>query len=184
MEQTRAARNDLYNGLTTEEEMNVSNKITINQLREMPLGKIAMLSVEDLALLQEGLNGAKGHIEAIENKLRGGLDLKYGQRAAMQRSSLGKETGVVRFDDGVFNIVAEFPKRVKWDQSLLAVTVKTILEQWGEDPDQYVTTEYKVSEAAYTAWPDLLRKLFEPARNVEHSRPVYRLEKQNDGGQL
>jgi len=162
--------------------MNLSNIITINKLRGMPPGKIATLPVEDLALLLEDLNAAKAHIAAIERYLHAGLDLKYGGRAAMQRSMLGKGTGVVRFDDGAFIVVAELPVRVKWDQSLLAVAIKTIVEKWVEDPDQYVTTEYKVSESAFAAWPDLLRKLFEPARTVEHGKPTYRLEMQNDGG--
>lgn len=163
--------------------MNIPNRITFDQIKDWPPGKIATLSVEELALLSGDIAQAKAHIAAAENKLRSGLDLKYGQRAATQRSGLGKDTGVVRFGDGVFTVVAELPKRVKWDQGLLAVAVKTIVEQWRDDPAQYVSTEYKISESAYSAWPDVLRKLFEPARTVEHGKPVYRLEKQSDGGQ-
>ncbi len=163
--------------------MNLPNRITFDQIKDWPPSKIATLSVEELACLAGDIADAKAHVAAVENKLRGGLDLKYGHRASTQRSSLGKDTGIVRFEDGTFTVVAELPKRVKWDQALLAVAVKTIAEQWRDDPAQYVGTEYKVSEAAYTAWPDVLRKLFEPARTVEHGKPVYRLEKQNDGGQ-
>ena len=159
--------------------MNLPNHITFDQIIKWPPGKIASLSVEELSLLTSDITEAKSNIAAVENKMRCGLDLKYGQRAATQRSNLGKSTGIVRFDDGFFSVVAELPKRVKWDQALLANAVKTIVEQWREDPEQYVTTEYKVSEASYSAWPDVLRKLFEPARTVEHGKPVYRLELQN-----
>ena len=76
--------------------MNIPNRITINQLRDMPPGKIATFSVEEMDLLLEDLNGAKAHLAAIENKLRSGLDLKYGQKSSELRRASGKDTGTVR----------------------------------------------------------------------------------------
>lgn len=156
--------------------MNIPNRITINQLRDMPPGKIATFSVEELALLLEDLNGAKAHLAAIENKLRSGLDLKYGQKASELRRASGKDTGTVRVTDGRFVVVMDLPKRVKWDRTKLAGAIRTIVEQWHEDPEQYVTTEYKVSETAYGAWPEAIRNLFEPARTVEHGKPTFKIE--------
>lgn len=159
--------------------MNLPNRITINQLKDWPPGKVASLSIDELALLTGDLAEAKAHIAAIENKLRSGLDLKYGQKAAEVRNTAGKDTGAARVTDGNFVIVAELPKRVKWDQAQLAIAVRTIVEKWRDDPAQYVTTEYKISEAAYGAWPLVVRKLFEPARTVEHGKPTFRIERQN-----
>ncbi|MFM8614230.1 MAG: hypothetical protein ACKOC9_05825, partial [Alphaproteobacteria bacterium] len=34
---------------------------------------------------------------------------------------------------------------------------------------------FKVPERAYTAWPERIRKAFEPARTVQTGRPTYRL---------
>ncbi len=156
--------------------MNLPNRITFDQILDWPPGKIATLSVEELALLLEELNGSKARIAGVENKLRGGLDVKYGARATELRKAVGKDTGTVRVSDGRFVVVMDMPKRVKWDRTKLASAVRIIAEQWREDPDQYVTTEYKVSETAYGAWPDAIRKLFEPARTVEHGKPTFKIE--------
>ncbi len=164
--------------------MNIPNHIAFDQIRDWPPGKIAALPVEELALLLEDVNDAKARLATIENKLRSGLDLKYGPRASELRKAAGKDTGTVRVTDGNFVIVAELPKKVKWDQLKLATAVRTIVEQWRDDPAQYVTTEYKISEAAYGAWPLVVRKLFEPARTVEHGRPTFRIEAQEAQSRL
>ena len=163
--------------------MSIPNRITLDQLKGLPPGKIASLSVEELVLLAGDLADAKANIATAETRFRSGLDLKYGTQAMAARQAAGKDTGVARVTDGRFVIVAELPKKVKWDQTKLAAAVRTIVEQWRDNPAQYVTTEYKISEAAYTAWPLIVRKLFEPARTVEHGRPTFRIEDQNDGGQ-
>ncbi|MER2520958.1 MAG: hypothetical protein ABTQ34_09815 [Bdellovibrionales bacterium] len=159
--------------------MSFSNHIAFDQIRDWPPGKIATLSVEELALLLEDLSDAKARLATIENKLRGGLDLKYGPKASAARKAAGKDTGTARVADGRFTVIADLPKRVKWDQPKLARAVRTIIEQWRDDPAQYVATEYKVSEASYAAWPDVVRKLFEPARTVEHGKPTFRIEVQD-----
>ena len=50
----------------------------------------------------------------------------------------------------------------------------------GEDPAQYVEVSFKVSERAYTAWPDRIRQAFEPARTVRTGRAIYRLALMSD----
>jgi hypothetical protein len=57
------------------------------------------------------------------------------------------------------------PKKVDWDQTRLAALSEQI-RAGGEDPGQYVEVSFKVSERAYTAWPDRIRTAFEPARTV------------------
>lgn len=156
--------------------MNLPNRIAVDQIMNWPPGKISTLPVDELALLLEEVTGAKERIAAIESRLRGGLDLKYGQKAFELRKTMGKDTGTVRVADGRFVVVMDLPKRVKWDRGKLAGAVRVIAEQWREDPDQYVTTEYKVSETAYGAWPEAIRKLFDPARTVEHGKPTFKIE--------
>ena len=162
--------------------MSIPNRITLEQLKDLPPSKIAVLAVDELALLAEELADLKGHVTASEAKFRSGLDVKYGQRAAEARTAAGKDTGVVRVTDGAFVVVAELPKKVTWDQAKLTTAVKTIVEKWRDDPAQYVTTEYKISETAYGAWPDVLRKLFELARTVETGKPTYRIEPRQQEG--
>lgn len=156
--------------------MNIPRRIHPSELPEMDIDDIVSLPVEELAALQEDVN--KWRIETNQWKgiVESALEIRFGQRARGVRASCGKITGTVHFDDGPVTITANLPKRVKWDQQKLASITETIRNEWGEDPAQYVKTELKVSETAYTSWPDVIRKLFEPARTLETGKPSYRIE--------
>jgi len=153
----------------------IRNRIRLDDLTGMETGAVAALPVDELALLvgeaQEALDRAK----RIKEWLDGALDLRYGERAAALRRSDGRDTGTARIEDGGFVVIADLPKRVKWDQARLAAIVEQILEA-GEDPSEYVATEFKVAERAYGAWPSSIRTAFEPARTVETGKPIYRIE--------
>ncbi len=86
-----------------------------------------------------------------------------------------KDTGTVRFEDNGFIVVADLPKRVKWDQQRLKELVELIRSGWGEDPADYVKVKFEVSERAYDSWPARLKELFTPARTVETGKPSYEL---------
>ena len=86
----------------------------------------------------------------------------------------GKDTGTVRFQDGSVEVTAELSKKVEWDQARLARLAEEI-RTGGENPLDYLEIAFKVPERAYTAWPERIRKAFEPARTVQTGRPAYRL---------
>jgi hypothetical protein len=72
--------------------------------------------------------------------------------------------------------MADQPKRVEWDQQALAIVVARIRDA-GDDPAEYVMTRLEVSERAYTAWPQRIRAIFEPARTVKLGKPSYSIER-------
>ena len=119
----------------------------------------------------------KASLRQIEDKLDAALDRRYGARATQCRAEAGKDTGTVRFVDNDFTVIADLPKRVKWDQAKLRHAVEIIRTGWGDDPTDYVKTKLEVSEAAFANWPRPVRELFIPARTVETGRPAYRLER-------
>ena len=136
-----------------------------DDLLSLSPGEIAGLPVELLAILQREIDERLKHDKDLKARLDGALVVRYSARAAEARQAQGKDTGTVRFDDGDFTVVADLPKRVDWDQVLLAATVERIRAA-GDDPDQYVDVSYKVPERKYAAWPDGIRGAFEPARTV------------------
>lgn len=152
------------------------NRVTLDDIPGMTVGDIAALPVDQLALLAEEVRDALDRAKRLKDWLDGAIELKYRDRAATARAGEGKTTGTVRLDDGDFVIVADLPKKVRWDQPKLAEAVETIRSGWNDDPSQYVRTEIRVSEATYNAWPEAIRRLFEPARTVETGKPVYRLQ--------
>jgi len=141
------------------------NAPRVDDLTSMPPQDIAALPIELLAILQREIDETLKRVKAAKARLDGALTIRYATRAEEFRYESGKDTGTVRFDDGDFTIVADLPKRVVWDQSKLAEMVERIRAA-GDDPAEYVDIGFKVPERKYSAWPEGIRKGFEPARTV------------------
>ncbi|WP_135470530.1 hypothetical protein [Crenalkalicoccus roseus] len=153
----------------------MSNRITLAQLREMTAGQAAGLPPDQIALLLEDVAAMKADARRLDDLLQAALQLRYGERAAALRRQDGRDTGTVSLEEDGFVIRADLPKRVEWDQARLAEAVETV-RQWGEDPADYVTTEIRVPESRYAAWPPRIRAVFEPARTVGTGRPTFKVE--------
>jgi hypothetical protein len=153
----------------------MSNRITLHQLRTMSPDEASRIPVDQLALLLEDLAELKADAKALGDLLNDALHARYGDQAAILRRAEGKNTGRVRIGDADFEVVADLPKKVEWHQERLAEAVETV-RGWGEDPAHYVTTELRVPEARYAAWPPRIRSVFEPARTVAAGRPTYSLQ--------
>jgi len=147
-----------------------TNRPQLEAIRSLPIGEIAQLPAEHLALLQEDATAALDASKKAKDWIDDAIALRFANRAQALRREAGKDTGTVRFDcDGV-TVVAELPKRVDWDQALIAGVVERIRAS-GDDPDQYVEIAIKVPERKCTAWPDHIRRQFEPARTVRTGKP-------------
>jgi hypothetical protein len=136
-----------------------------HDLPDLQPSEIAALPADVLADLQQESEATLKHAKATKTRLDAALVLKYGAAAVEARRAVGKDTGTVRFDDGDITVVADLPKRVDWDQALLAAMVERIRAA-GDDPAEYVETSFKVPERSYAAWPTAIREGFEPARTV------------------
>lgn len=150
--------------------------ILTEHIRDLAVAQIAQLSAPELACLLDDLGTQKAALRRIEDKLDAALDQRYGARARQSRAEAGKDTGTIRFEDNGFVVIADLPKRVKWDQDKLRHAAEIIRSGWGDDPTDYVKTKLDVSEAAFANWPRPVRELFMPARTVETGRPSYRVE--------
>ena len=150
------------------------NHPTIDDMRLLPIGQVIDLPAEHLAQLQEEARSRLDIAKRALDWIEGAITMRYEQRAIGARAAAGKDTGTVRFQDGNVEVTADLPKKVEWDQHRLAALAEQI-RTGGEDPDHYVEISFKVSERAYTAWPDRIRAAFEPARTVRTGRATYRL---------
>lgn len=154
--------------------------VMAEHIRDLDPEAVASLTAPELACILDDLAEQKASLARIEDKVRSALDLKYGARAKQRRAEEGKDTGVVRFEDNGFVVIADLPKRVKWDQEKLKHAAEIIRSGWGDDPADYLKVKLEVSEAAFANWPRPVRELFIPARTVETGRPVYRIETPNE----
>ena len=150
--------------------------ILTEHIRHLDVDAVAALTVPELACIMDDLGVQKAALRRIEDKLEAALEQRYGARARQCRAQAGKDTGTVRFEDNGFLVIADLPKRVKWDQDKLQHAVEIIRSGWGDDPADYVKTKLDVSEAAFANWPRPVRELFMPARTVETAKPKFQIQ--------
>ncbi len=155
--------------------MSLPNRTSLAQLPGMTAAQVAALPLDHLALLLDDAAELRADAKRVTDLLHDALHARFGEAAAAARRADGKDTGRVRLAEDGFEVLADLPKRVEWDQPKLAAAVTTIRD-WGEDPADYVTTEIRVSESRFTAWPPRIRDVFAPARTVATGRPSYSLE--------
>lgn len=151
-----------------------SNRVTLDGLRRLSVAEVADLPIEQLAALQEDVAALKADARACDDKLSETLALKFGEFADKARRVIGKDTGTVRWDEDGYQIVADLPKAVVWDQKLLA-RAEDELRMWGERPEEFLTIKRGVAETKYSAWPSSIRDVFEPARTVKAGKPRFEL---------
>ena len=152
----------------------LSNRPTLDSIRMLPIGEIAALPVQHLALLQEDAAAALEASKKTKDWIDGAITLRFADHVQALRREAGKDTGPVRFEQDGVSVVADLPKRVDWDQALIAGVVERI-RAGGDDPTQYVDIAIKVPERKYTAWPESIRTAFAPARTVKTGKPSFRL---------
>ena len=152
--------------------MTISNHITLADIHRMPVGQIAALHADQLAMLREAADQQLTQAKTVSDWLDGAIALKYAERAAKCRSKAGKDTGTIRVTDGDVTVIADLTKRIDWDQAKLAQIAENIASA-GEDPAEFIETTLKVSERKYTALPESWRKGFEPARTVRTGKAKF-----------
>jgi hypothetical protein len=152
----------------------LSNRPTLDAIRTMPVGEVAALPAEYLALLQQEAAAALKTAKIVVDWLDGAIALRFADHVQALRREAGKDTGTVRFDRDGVTVVADLPKKVDWDQTLIAGVVERIRAA-GDDPNQYVDVAIKVPERKYTAWPENIRTAFAPARTVKTGKQTFRL---------
>jgi hypothetical protein len=159
--------------------MIASNRPSLDEIRNLPIGAIAALPADQLALLAEDSEAALQHAKDLKDWLEGAIALRYGDRASSARAAVDKDVGRVSFDDGPVTVTADLPKRVEWDQAQLAAVVERIRAA-GEEPSEYVDLAFKVPERKYAAWPAHIRAAFAPARTVRVGKPSFVLRLRED----
>lgn len=142
------------------------NTLSVDDMLNLPTGEMAQMPVELLAALQAELDNAARQLKSATLRLNTAFEVRYATRAAEARRACGKDTGTVRLVDGDYDVVADLPKRVDWDQEKLAQIAQNIASA-GEDPTEFIDTKLSVSERTYGALPEAWRKGFEPARTVK-----------------
>ena len=143
-------------------------------LVSIPATELAAFDARSLFQLKTLASGRLATAKAEVDHIEHALNLKYAERAKHLRLVAGKDSGVVHFDDGDVRITADLPKKVEWDQTLLA-NLEARIAANGDNPREYIDVSYRVSETKFSAWASALREQFIPARTVKVGKPSFRL---------
>ena len=73
--------------------MTISNHITLADIHRMPVGQIAALPSDQLALLREAADQQLTQTKTVSDWLDGAISLKYAERASECRHEAGKDMG-------------------------------------------------------------------------------------------
>ena len=160
--------------------MSIPNRPNLADLLHMPVGAVVALPADDLALLQDEADEALRFAKLTKDWIDGALAVKYADAANAARQAAGKDTGTIRFLDDTVTVIADLPKKIDWDQALIAEIIERI-RAGGDDPAEYVEISFKVPERKYTAWPESIRATFAPARTVKTGKQTFRLTINNEG---
>lgn len=150
------------------------SNLALDQILATQISMLAEQSSESLFQLKHDAASLMATAKALAEHLDQALSLKYAERAQQLRLASGKDTGIVHFDDGRVRITADLPKKIEWDQAILADIAQRIAAN-GDDPSEYVEISYRVSETKFNAWPDSLKSVFVPARTLKNGKPGFRL---------
>lgn len=98
--------------------------------------------------------------------------------AGVQEQLAGKDygAGTANLQTEQHKIKIVLTKKVKYDQDgLRGLYVK--IKESGDNPDEYIKTEFDVSESAFKAWPEKIKAAFAPFRTTSLSSPTITVEK-------
>ena len=153
----------------------MNNTITIDSARNIPIGQLSELPIATLASLQRDANDHLDKAKRLKDWLDSAISLKYQNKSTQTREFQDKVTGTIHFNDGNFKVTSIIAKKVDWNQSKLKEAISQIKEH-GDNPYEYVTIAYKLSEAKFNAWPEYIKKFFRPARILKTSKESFKIE--------
>lgn len=138
------------------------------------------LSVDELAEqsphvlwnLQDQLKSDTRQLALCREHFDKAVSKKYSMRIAAERHSLSDTTGMVCIKDEDISVCAAMAKTIEWDQKKLAHIAKKLILA-GEDPTEFITITYHVSESVYDDWPDVLRDQFSSARSTQLGEQLF-----------
>jgi hypothetical protein len=148
-------------------------------LETLSAKEISVLEVHDLMDLNDQVAKLINHAKELKEKLEDGLNLRFSEAVKNNLRSESKitagenkDTGTTRFFDGAFQIAAEVPKKVTWDNEKMEELIKRIPDDRRKD---IVKISYSIEERKYSALPHEYQELFGEARTVTPGKTKFQI---------
>lgn len=134
-------------------------------------------TVSELAILCDGAEAAKDLLAKAVELLDNEKERRFAQSAKEARQVDGKDYGTIRiYVEHGWEVVCEIAKKVDWVQDKLK-TLRERIVSFGDDPEEYMTVELKISEKKFDTWLPEVKAMFLPARTVRLGKQKFKLVK-------
>jgi hypothetical protein len=143
-------------------------------LAEMSVAQIAGLPPAQMQEAHTNLLALQAMVKSVLDRMHTALEQRYARQAQAARLANGRDFGVCHLNDGELRVSIDLPKKVSWDQTQLAAIAARIADA-GDRVQDYIGTDYSVSESRFNNWPPALKEQFATARTVKPGKPSYRL---------
>lgn len=168
--QFRDSENNLGLDLLIRRKFKMKNLSTIETMNTKELSS---LEVFDLADLSDQVTKLLSHAKELKAKLDDALNLRFSETVKENLRLENKDTGITKFIDHGFQIVAEVPKKVTWDSQKIEEIIKTIPESHRRD---YIKTTHSIDERIYSNFSYEYQLLFKPARTVTPGKTKFQIK--------
>jgi hypothetical protein len=138
--------------------------VPLNFLDDSSIQEVSGLNIEELSDLAKRLKEAIDTQDRRKRVLNEAMRLRFEDTARAILNQEGKDTGTARFQEGDTTIIANFRKRVDWDENELM----KILAEHPEYKTE-VKRALSIDERKYNNFSKDLQEIFEPARSVKVS---------------
>ena len=153
--------------------------MTLETIKALTIAELTEMSAAELLHLQHFTHESYGQAQRAKDWIDGAIALKYGDRDQQLRQQLGKDTGVIHFEDDGVKVTVNLPKKPKWDQKQLAAVATRMWSQ-GQDPTELIDISYRISERKYCNWPEPLKMDFASARTLGTGKAIFYLSSDNE----
>jgi hypothetical protein len=155
----------------------MSNRIHLEDLPGINPKVLLDLPIAQFELLVSEAKANVATADAVLDGLKSILATRFERKAADARRAKGKDTGIVRVIEGDYEVVADLPKKVTWDQKAIGPALDA-LEAIGSDVpmSKLVKVEIKISEGMYEQLAPEHKAILQPARTVKTGKPTYSLQ--------
>jgi hypothetical protein len=147
-------------------------ELSATVIRDLPLTHVADLKRFEAA--------AKSELATLSTMIQAGLDMRFGEQAKSQLLADSKDTGTTHVFEGDFDVAVEVSKDVSWDQKALQ-SIWNRMVATGQNPTEFISAKYSVSESRFKAWPEVFRQPFMAARTVKPKAAKFTLRKPSAG---
>jgi DNA-directed RNA polymerase specialized sigma24 family protein len=134
--------------------------------------EISALEIYDLMDLSDQITKLTSHAKELKEKLEDGLNLRFSEAVKNSLRSENKDTGTTRFFDGAFQVIAEVPKKVTWDQEKMEELIKRVPD---ERRKAIVKITYAIEERKYSELPHEYQELFREARTITPGKTKFQI---------